>query len=548
VDPIDVPITLPARAELERPRKVVTDRPNESLDLLTRQSCGESKRRQPAPVQDLVGVRAADTRDRTLVAEERMELALTRSQDRRQPIPVQLQSVRSKMGEIGFDLFRRRQPDAGSLLLPGLGQHECAAACEAEAERRPPRPACIGVEKAQPAGSHQVDAKDELPIVGGEEDVLPPTPRTRKEPPFERGERRVNGFERGNVRRSDALDTRSADERIELTYPRLDLGQLRHLLVDSSAVERFEPVPFGPRLSDRAEVGWAVMKPIVVEAVRGTLVEARHRVHAVAVQDGTLVAHAGDPALVAYLRSSAKPLQVLPAVRARPDLDEAEIAIACASHLARAEQLEPVRSLLAKAPADEEELECGSDPTPIEHNCSGKHAAMLALCRAMSWPSEGYRRAGHPCQRAMLAEVAAVAEVDPETIPTAIDGCGVLTFGLTLERMSHAFSRLLVVEGGRRVLSAMQSFPELIRGPLAADTMLMRALPGWGAKGGAEGLLCAVSPDGLAITVKVEDGNTRAVRGALASFLATLGFDTGEFGVVPLENSRGEIVGRLQVV
>jgi len=288
------------------------------------------------------------------------------------------------------------------------------------------------------------------------------------------------------------------------------------------------------------------VEPIVVEATRGGVVEARHRAHAVAVQDGEIVAHAGDPSLVAYFRSSAKPIQALPVVRARPDLDEAEIAIACASHLARPEQLAPVRSLLAKAPATEDELECGPEPTRLEHNCSGKHAAMIALCRTRGWPSEGYRLPEHPCQQAMLAEVASAAEVDPETIPTAADGCGVVTFALTLERMAHAFSRLAGLDGGARVVAAMREYPELIRGPLAADTMLMQACPGWVAKGGAEGLLCAASPDGLGIALKVEDGSTRAVRSALAAFLAGLGIETGELGVVPVENSRGEVVGELR--
>ena len=284
------------------------------------------------------------------------------------------------------------------------------------------------------------------------------------------------------------------------------------------------------------------MERITVVVRRGGVEEARHHVHAVAVEGSTVVAAAGDASLVTFFRSSAKPLQALPVVRARPDLDEAEIAIACASHLARPEQLSPVRSLLAKAPASEEELECGAEPTPLEHNCSGKHAAMLALCRAKSWPSEGYRSPAHPVQQAMLGEVAAAAEVEPSSIPTGVDGCGVVTFALPLERMAFAFSRLEGLEGGDRVARAMRVHPDLIRGPSAADTVLMRALPGWIAKGGAEGLLCAASPDGLGLAVKVEDGATRAVRSASAAFLARLGVD-GLATSVPLTNSRGEVVG-----
>lgn len=290
------------------------------------------------------------------------------------------------------------------------------------------------------------------------------------------------------------------------------------------------------------------MKPIIVEVTRNGVVEARHLVHAVAVSGGATVAHAGDPSLVAYFRSSAKPIQALPVVRARPDLVETEIAIACASHLARPEQLAAVRSLLAKAEAIEDELECGPEPTRVEHNCSGKHAALLALCRTMGWPSEGYRLPGHPCQQAMLAEVAAAAEVEPATIPTAVDGCGVVTFALPLERMAHAFSRLEGLDAGGRVGGAMRAYPELIRGPLAADTMLMQLQPGWVAKGGAEGLLCAVAPTGLGVALKVDDGNTRAVRTALAAFLAQLGVGTGELGTVPVENSRGDVVGQLRAL
>jgi L-asparaginase II len=290
------------------------------------------------------------------------------------------------------------------------------------------------------------------------------------------------------------------------------------------------------------------VQPIVVEVIRGSLVEAQHRVHAVAVSSGAIVATAGDPELVTYFRSSAKPIQALPLVRAQGALDEAEIAIVCASHLARPEQLELVRSLLARALASVDELECGPEPTPLEHGCSGKHAGLLALCRTMGWPSVGYRLPEHPCQQAMLAEVAAAAEVDPETIPIAVDGCGVSTFALPLERMAHSFSRLEKLDGGVRVTQAMRAHPELIRGPLAADTMLMQTQPGWTAKGGAEGLLCAVSPEGLGLALKVEDGAQRAIRSALAAFLARLGIDPGQLGAVPVESSRGEVVGEIRPV
>jgi L-asparaginase II len=288
------------------------------------------------------------------------------------------------------------------------------------------------------------------------------------------------------------------------------------------------------------------MAVLVVDLVRGATVEARHRVHAVAVSDGAVVRSWGDPELLTLFRSSAKPIQALPVVRVRPDLDDAEIAIACASHMHRPDQLEPVRALLAKADATEDDLECGLEPTRLEHNCSGKHAAMLLLCRERGWPTEGYRLASHLCQQAMQDEIAAAAEVEPASLPTAIDGCGVVTYALTLERMAHAFSRLERLGGGQRAADAMRARPELVRGPGAPDTEVMRLGDGWVAKGGAEGLLC-VARDGVGIVLKAEDGAQRPLRSALAAVLVELGHDAGELGQVPVENSRGDVVGQLRV-
>jgi len=285
--------------------------------------------------------------------------------------------------------------------------------------------------------------------------------------------------------------------------------------------------------------------PISVVAWRGDVVESRHLVHAVVVQDGAVVEQAGDPGLVAYLRSAAKPFQALPLVQARDDLTTEEVAIAAASHLAQPAQLDAVRSLLAKAPATEDELECGPEPTRLEHNCSGKHAGMLALCRTRGWDSSGYRLAGHPVQEACAAEIAAASEVSEDDLQTAVDGCGVVTFGLPLERMALLFARLEERPGGAAVAAAMRARPELIRGRGAPDTVLMQELEGWTAKGGAEGLLCACGPGGLGLVLKVGDGAGRAVGPALAELLRRLGLESPGLGVVALENSRGERVGKL---
>ena len=278
-------------------------------------------------------------------------------------------------------------------------------------------------------------------------------------------------------------------------------------------------------------------EPIRVTVLRGDTVESTHRVHAVAVRNGQVVASAGDPELVTFMRSAAKPIQALPLARAREDLDDRDLAIASASHLADEAQLEAVRALLAKAPATEDDLECGPfEGSKLKHNCSGKHAGMLALCHAEGWATAGYRLSDHPCQQAGLGEVARLA--DTNEIATAVDGCGVVTFALPLTNIAIAFGR---VDG--RVADAMRAHPELIRGPRAADTNLMQAFPGWIAKGGAEALICAASPDGLSVALKVEDGAQRALRPALGAFLGQLGLDGSAFGPTPVGNSRDEVVG-----
>jgi L-asparaginase II len=278
-------------------------------------------------------------------------------------------------------------------------------------------------------------------------------------------------------------------------------------------------------------------EPIRVTVLRGETVESVHRVHAVAVKDGQLVESAGDPNFVTFMRSAAKPIQAQPLARAREDLDQRDLAIASASHLADEAQVAAVEAVLAKAPATEDDLECGPfQGSKLKHNCSGKHAGMLALCHASGWPYEGYRLAEHPCQQAMAAEVAELAETTD--MATAVDGCGVVTFALPLERMAAAFTRV-----DERVAAAMRAYPELIRGPSALDTRLMQELPGWTAKGGAEGLLCAAGPDGLGLALKAEDGQQRALRPALGPFLDMLGLDGSPFGPVPVRNSRDEVVG-----
>jgi L-asparaginase II len=292
-----------------------------------------------------------------------------------------------------------------------------------------------------------------------------------------------------------------------------------------------------------------VAEPLLVEVRRNGVVEATHRVHGVAVRDGKVVAVAGDPGRVCFMRSSSKPLQALPLVRSRDDLPDDELAVACASHRDTPEQIAAVRALLERAEATEDDLELGPQegrpPGLIHNNCSGNHAGMLALCRAHGWPTQGYRLPDHPVQQACLEVHTEAAELEPGEIETGVDGCGIVTFALTLERIAHAFSRLESLPGGARVAGAMRARPDLVGGPDGADYSLMRQASGWLAKGGAEGLLCAAGPDGTGVALKTDDGTSRAHGPALAAFLEQLGVDLPDLAARPVLNTRGERVGAI---
>jgi L-asparaginase II len=286
-----------------------------------------------------------------------------------------------------------------------------------------------------------------------------------------------------------------------------------------------------------------IIGPIRVAATRGGRVEALHRVHGVVVRDGVVVEAVGDPDLVTFWRSGAKPVQALPLLREFDDLAVEEVAIACSSHEARAEQLAAVRLLLMRAGVGEDDLECGSAEFKLRHNCSGKHAGMLAVCGRRGWSLPGYRVPGHPMQREILGLVSEVTSVPSGDIDLATDGCGVVTFALPLRAMAAGFERLAAdeVEGAGEALAAMRARPDLVGGPASSDTRLMRGLEGAVAKRGAEGLLCGALPDGSGFALKAEDGSERPLDVAAA---ALLGIDA--LSVEAIVNSRGERVGELR--
>jgi L-asparaginase II len=302
--------------------------------------------------------------------------------------------------------------------------------------------------------------------------------------------------------------------------------------------------------------------------MRGGLVESEHRVAWCVVRDGVLAeAWPGAAGLVTFARSAVKPFQARSSVRAgvleRFGLGERHLAVACASHGGSDAHVALVASTLAACGLDSDALGCGPlaprdpsievPPSRIRHNCSGKHALGLARCVHEGWPVSDYLDADHPLQAALRAEVAAATQ---RAEGEAVDGCGMRTFALPLHAMARGFGRLAggdLGPEGDRVAAAMGSNPELVGYAGTIDTELMAGEDGLVAKVGAEGLLCIGLPDGRGVAMKALDGAHRPVPPAavwLARAVLGLQADTrglADLDAPPVLNSRGDVVGRLEV-
>lgn len=297
----------------------------------------------------------------------------------------------------------------------------------------------------------------------------------------------------------------------------------------------------------------------LIRSWRGEGVETVHR-GAVAVVDveGNLIAHAGDPDAVFYVRSSGKPLQALAAAEAgafdRFNYTEAQVAVTAASHSGEAAHISEIDAILRKlgltenylfcepaypmyGPRRDEMIRAGKPPSRRLHNCSGKHCGMLAAALARGEPTDGYWRADHPHQQRITRLFAEMSDFPADRIQLGVDGCGVPVHALPLRNVALAYARLADPSGlaphrrdaCRRVTAAMVRYPYLVGGSERFDTALIAAGGGkWFCKGGALGYFAAgVFPRGdrpvLGIALKIEDGSHPASCQTAVEVLVQLG-------------------------
>jgi L-asparaginase II len=325
--------------------------------------------------------------------------------------------------------------------------------------------------------------------------------------------------------------------------------------------------------------------PVLVEVMRGGLVESRHRgAVAVADADGASVLAIGDVETPVFPRSAIKALQALPLVEQggadRYGFGDEELALACASHSGEPAHVAGVERMLAAAGLNSSALRCGAHwpmsqaagyalartgtVSALHNNCSGKHAGFLCLACAMGVDPSDYFRPEHPVQREVRAVIEDFTGAVLAQDRCAIDGCSVPTWAVPLANLARGFAKFATGHGlslnrakaAERLRSACAQQPWYVAGTGRFCTDIMQL---FGervfVKTGAEGVYCGALPrQGLGIAIKCDDGAGRAAQAIMAAIIARfLPLDDAEraalapFVQPTLRNWNGFEVGKIKV-
>ena len=256
---------------------------------------------------------------------------------------------------------------------------------------------------------------------------------------------------------------------------------------------------------------------------------------AVVAADGSLLSSRGDVDALVYPRSALKPFQTVAALRAGVQLDDAGLTIVTSSHVGSPEHVQAVRAVLGAVGGAEADLltpeawpssrraanelvRTGGGPSRIAMNCSGNHAGMIGAAIALGLPVADYLDPASPVHALaaeVIAEYGAVAPVRPGT-----DGCGGPVWAIPVGALARGYAALFAEHPG--LAAAIRANPVLIEGEGTATTRAVASL-GVVAKAGAEGVWCAVAPDGTAVAVKILDGSPRASAAVAVALLAQAG-------------------------
>lgn len=273
-----------------------------------------------------------------------------------------------------------------------------------------------------------------------------------------------------------------------------------------------------------------------VRLLREGIVESKHHVHATVCDNrGRILSVAGNAETATFVRSALKPFQALGITTTgtleRYDLSDRDLAIICSSHKGTVEQVRQAFNILWRADVDPSALQCPipeGKRSPLEYNCSGKHAAMLAICRQRNWSIHNYLQRNHPVQQLILSKVAEMLRMPAEEFICAHDDCGAPTYFMQLGQIATLYAQL--ASGSsldmERILRAMTYHPVMVAGDGEFDTEIMRLTKGeLVSKAGAEGIQCIGRVgEGMGLAIKVIDGAKRAKYAAAIHLLQQMGW------------------------
>jgi len=328
------------------------------------------------------------------------------------------------------------------------------------------------------------------------------------------------------------------------------------------------------------------MATAVAKVYRGERQESVHY-GSIAVVDkkGRLTHYVGDPEFFTFVRSSAKPFQLIPLISTgaadKYGFSAKQLSIMCGSHIGTDHHKEVVEANLAAADNKPEDLQCGTHlpihmimsgeyprhdehKDPLRNNCSGKHSGFLALARFLGEDAADYLKSDSKTQQMVLDTIARLYEYPKDKIVIGLDGCSAPNFGMPLIYGAVAFMKLANAQGWdeeeskilTRIRAAMTEYPEMFSGEGRFDLALMRTFSGnIITKGGAEGYQgIGFADPGIGIVAKIEDGNARALFPVCLEILRQLGIiddpdkceHLRDFHRAEIRNSAGLVTGSVK--
>lgn len=308
-------------------------------------------------------------------------------------------------------------------------------------------------------------------------------------------------------------------------------------------------------------------RELEVRLLRDGVIESTHRVQAAVCDNrGRVLSVAGNSDTATFIRSALKPFQALAVTTTgtleRYELTDRDLAIICSSHQGTIEQARQAFNVLWRCNVDSSKLQCPipeGKTSPLQYNCSGKHAGMLAVCQQRHWPLETYLRRKHPVQQLILTKVAEMLAMPAEEFISARDDCGAPTYFMQLGQMASLYAQLASGDNldMERIVRAMTHHPVMVAGEGIFDTELMRLSEGEVvSKSGAEGVQCIGRVgEGMGLAIKVTDGAKRAKYAVAIHLLKQLGWISPEIAETLSETymtlsefKRLEVVGELSML